>query len=147
MKSRLSSVIKIFFSGQFLKFLGVSGISALIHWVSRLLISEFVEYWLAVVLAYAVGIGVAFVLNRIFVFSNSSKSLRQEISMFTVVNIAAFPFVVAISIALGSYILVPFFEVNTAQLIGHGIGVVSPVLFNFAAHKFITFREIRKETK
>lgn len=134
------SLRKLYVSWQFVQFLAVGGIAALLHWLARFAFNVYFSFTIAVVLAYAVGILVAFTLNRLFVFPQSSRPMHQELTLFTIVNIAAFPFVIVISIVLGRYVLTGFLPSEWAHAIGHGIGVLSPVLVNFAVHKLITFK-------
>lgn len=136
----LTSFQRLYVNKQFVKFLAVGGVAALLHWLARFVFDVFVEFGVAVILAYAVGIIVAFILNRIFVFPKSIRPMRHEIAIFTIVNIAAFPLVVGISISLGTYLLPHALPRELAKAVGHGAGVLSPVFINFAAHKWITFR-------
>lgn len=140
MTSFLLSLQQIYISRQFARFLAAGGTAALLHWLARFAFDAFMSFGLAVVLAYAVGILVAFVLNRTFVFPRSARPVRDEMAIFTIVNIASFPLVVAISVLMGVYVLPQFLSLELAKAIGHGAGVLSPVLVNFAAHKWITFR-------
>ena len=61
-------MIKLFVSKQFLGFLAVGGLAALLHWLARLLLSVWLPFSWAVIIAYAIGMAVAFLLNSIFVF-------------------------------------------------------------------------------
>ncbi len=140
MTSFLMYLQRMYISWQFLKFLAVGGAAALLHWLARFGFDVFLDFGPSVVLAYGVGILIAFVLNRVLVFPKSVRPVRQEIVIFTFVNIASFPLVVAISVLMGIYVLPNFFDTDVAKAIGHGLGVLSPVLVNFAAHKLITFK-------
>lgn len=140
MTSFLLSLHRIYVSWQFARFLAVGGTAALLHWLARFAFDAYMGFGVAVVLAYAVGILVAFVLNRFFVFPRSARPVRDEMAIFTIVNIASFPIVVAISVLFGLYILPQFLSLDVAKAIGHGAGVLSPVFVNFAAHKWITFK-------
>jgi putative flippase GtrA len=130
----------IFFTRQFIKFSAVGGVAALLNWSSRIAFNYVVSYELALVLAYGVGISSALVLNKIYVFQLSKRSLHWEVSFFVLVNLIAFPFVWSISYTL-SEILFPrigflFYPRATA----HGLAIFFPLFVNFVAHKYITFR-------
>lgn len=133
--------LDIYLSRQFLLFLLVGGVAALLHWLARIGFDVWFGYLTSIVLAYFVGLIVAFILNRVFVFPKSNRSMSFEISAFTIVNILAFPVVVAVSYVSSEMLLRHFLSLDLARLIGHGAGVISPVLVNFAAHKFWTFGE------
>lgn len=140
MTSFLTSLQRLYFSWQFARFLAVGGTAALLHWLARFAFDAVLGFGVAVVLAYAVGMIVAFVLNRFFVFPRSVRPVREEMAIFTLVSIASFPLVLAISFLFGIYLLPQFLPLEIAKAIGHGAGVLSPVLVNFVAHKWITFK-------
>jgi putative flippase GtrA len=62
------------------------------------------SYALAIVTAYAVGMAVAFVLNKHYVFLYSRRPLAAEISFFVLFNVAAFPFVWVAAYVLGELV-------------------------------------------
>jgi putative flippase GtrA len=130
----------IYVSEQFGRFLVVGGVALLLHWLSRFVFSWFVSYGWAIVLAYSVGILVGFVLNKIYVFPYSERSLNFEMFFFVFVNVAVFPVVWIVAYALGEWVLPNWMRPELALALGHGIAIVVPVFVNFALHKFITFR-------
>lgn len=136
----MQRLFSIYVSGQFIRFLVVGGIALLLHWLSRFVFNWFVGYGWAIVLAYFVGILVAFVLNKLYVFPYSKRSLSFEMSFFFLVNIAAFPFVWIVAYVLGEWIFTSWLSRPSALALGHGIAIVLPVFANFALHKLITFR-------
>jgi len=140
MTSAIHRVVSLYVSMQFARFLLVGGVALVCHWLSRFAFNAFVSYGWAIVLAYGVGILVAFVLNKIYVFPFSGRSLNFEIFFFFLVNIAAFPFVWIIAYALGEWVLADRMPRELALAIAHGFAITLPVFANFALHKFITFR-------
>lgn len=130
----------IYWSGQFARFLLVGGIALLCHWLSRFAFNAWVSYAWAIVFAYLVGILVAFLLNKAYVFPFSERSLRFEVTSFFFVNIAAFPVVWAIAYVLGELLLVYYFPRQLALALAHGFAIALPVFVNYALHKLITFR-------
>jgi putative flippase GtrA len=140
MNSALHRVVSLYVSAQFARFLVVGGVALVCHWLSRFAFNWFVGYGWAIVLAYLVGILVAFVLNKIYVFPFSGRSLNFEVFFFFLVNIAAFPFVWIIAYALGEWVLAERMPREPALALAHGFAITLPVFVNFALHKFITFR-------
>jgi putative flippase GtrA len=136
----LPRVISFYWSGQFAGFLLVGGIALLCHWLSRFAFSWFVGYGWAIILAYLVGMIVAFALNKIYVFRYSQQSLNFEIFVFFLVNIAAFPFVWITAYALGEWVLAGSLPRELALALAHGFAITLPVFVNFAVHKLVTFR-------
>jgi putative flippase GtrA len=140
MNSALHRVVSLYVSAQFARFLVVGGVALVCHWLSRFAFNMVVGYGWAIVLAYLVGILVAFVLNKIYVFPFSGRSLNFEVFFFFLVNIAAFPFVWIIAYALGEWVLAERMPREPALALAHGVAITLPVFVNFALHKFITFR-------
>jgi putative flippase GtrA len=133
-------VVSLYASRQFGRFLLAGGIATLLHWLSRFLFNLFMSYGAAIVAAYAVGMAVAFVLNKRYVFPYSRRPLATEMSFFVLFNVAAFPFVWVVAYVLGELVFPGFLPRQIALALGHGCGVVLPVLVNFVLHKSITFR-------
>jgi putative flippase GtrA len=98
------------------------------------------SYAAALVAAYAVGMAVAFVLNKRYVFPYSRRPVAAEISFFVLFNLAAFPVVWAIAYMLGERLLPGLLPRQLALALGHGFAVAFPALVNFVLHKSITFR-------
>jgi putative flippase GtrA len=135
-----SRFFALYVSQQFGRFLLVGGVAVVLNWLSRFVLNQFMSYAWAITLAYLVGIIVAFVLNRIYVFPYSERSLETEMFLFFVVNITVFPLVWVAAYVLGEWIFVAWLSRQPALALGHGIAILSPVFLNFALHKFITFR-------
>jgi putative flippase GtrA len=130
----------LYFSDQFARFLVVGGIAFLANWSSRVLFNTVVSYGWSIVLAYAVGMGTAFLLCRKYVFPLSTQPLRNELSFFVIFNVAAFPVVWVAAYWLGEHVLPGLMPRGVTLALGHAIALAIPVFVNFALHKFITFR-------
>jgi putative flippase GtrA len=140
-------VASLYLSKQFGRFLIAGGVALVLNWLSRFVFNWYVSFGWAIVMAYLVGILVAFTLNKIFVFPYSERSLNFELFFFIVVNLAAFPFVWAIGYVLGEWIFINWFPKQLALALGHGIAITSPVFVNFVLHKVFTFRGARDPTR
>jgi putative flippase GtrA len=134
------TALEPFFSQQFLRFVMVGGIAAVLHWLSRIALNMFMSYAWAVALAYPVGIAVAFVLNRQYVFPHSERPPEAELFYFFLINIAAFPVVWAAAYVLGEWVLSRWLPSHTAFALAHGFAILLPVFVNFVLHKYVTFR-------
>lgn len=128
-----------YLNGVFAKFLLAGGLAAAANFASRIALQPLVGFDAAVVLAYLVGFVTAFVLNRAFVFPKSGKSLRHEMGWFFVFNLIAFPVVVVAAILLRDYVFSRFLPHALAETVAHGCAILVPVVFNFAAHRLVTF--------
>lgn len=133
-------MIALFRSRQFIAFLITGGIAAIANFGSRIVYNEWVGFSAAIILAYITGMITAFVLARIFVFTNSSRALHSSAFYFVLVNIVAAAQTWIISIVLAFYVL-PSMGVETyVREIAHAVGVVVPVFTSFIGHKYLTFR-------
>lgn len=137
-------MIKVLFTRQFLRFLMSGGLAALLHWLSRLLLSQWMPFEWAVFLAYGVGMTVAFVLNFFFVFPQASQTLVRQIVGFALVNLGFLPLVWLASIHIRD-VLSHLRGVSHAEAIAHGLAVMLPTLITFLIYKYITFRNICHE--
>lgn len=126
---------------QFLLFLIAGATAAAIHWLSRIWFNQYVDFSIALVLAYVVGIATAYVLNKRFVFTQSGRNVSAEIRWFVFFNLAAFPLVWGASMVLAEY-LIPRIGISWhPREIAHAIAISLPLILNFYLHKFVTFRE------
>ena len=136
----LRRVASFYLSVQFARFLAVGGVALACHWLSRFALNAFVDYGWAISLAYLVGVFVGFVLNKVYVFPYSERSLKFEVSAFLLVNIAVFPAVWAVAYVLGEWILTVYMPRPLALALAHGFAITLPVFANYALHKLVTFR-------
>lgn len=132
-------VKKIFFNPQFVRFLAVGGFAALVNFSSRILLSEFFSFRLAVVLAYIIGMLTAYTLSRFFVFEKSGKSALNEFYRFTLINLLAIIQVWLISVGLVEYVFPAIQFKFYEEEVGHLIGLSVPILTSFIGHKYFTF--------
>lgn len=122
------------------RFLLLGGFSAGVNLVSRFALTPWTGFEWAVPLAYLIGMAVAFLLFRAFVFGASGRSVGSEAMRFTVVNIVALLLVWAISVGLARGVFPAIGFTWYAEDVAHLIGVLSPALSSWIGHKRYTFR-------
>ena len=126
-------------SKDFLKFVGSGLIAAVLHWLARWFLSGLVSYNFAVAFAYCIGMAVAFMLNRTFVFPDSSRSIEHQTRSFVLTNLAFFPVVWGTSVILARFVL-PMMGVKVAaEGMAHALAIAVPVFATFFIHKLYTF--------
>lgn len=125
---------------QFLRFLVAGGIAAGANFGSRFVFSIFFNYGIAVVLAYLIGMLVAFLLMRGHVFNASQGSLAPQVAKFAAVNLLAVLQTLAISLLLARWLLPSMGIVDHAEALAHLVGVLVPVVTSYFGHKLLTFR-------
>ena len=139
----LRRLAAFYLNGAFAKFLMAGGLAAAANFLSRLAAQSALGFTPAVVLGYAVGFTTAFLLNRRFVFPASGKPMRQEIAWFFVFNAVAFPVVVAAAVILRDHVFEHLLPEVLAENVAHGCAIMIPIVFNFAAHRLVTFGPAR----
>ncbi len=125
---------------QFALFIIAGGLAACVNFFSRMLLSHWLVYSAAIVVAYLLGMITAFVLNRMLVFKQVSHSMRHQVFWFTLVNLAAVLQTLAISLLLVEW-LFPRTGFNWhPETVAHAFGVAVPVVTSFIGHKYLSFK-------
>lgn len=133
-------MIRQFKSRQFLAFLITGGIAAFVNFGSRIIYNLWVDFSLAIALAYVTGMITAFVLAKLFVFKDSRQSLQHSAFYFVLVNLVAVAQTWAISIGLAYYVLPAIGLDLYVKEIAHAVGVAVPVFTSYIGHKHLSFR-------
>ncbi|MBK8755550.1 MAG: GtrA family protein [Candidatus Competibacteraceae bacterium] len=133
-------MIRAFASRQFLLFLLTGGTAAAVNFGSRIFYNQWLNYSASIIVAYLTGMVTAFVLARLFVFTESSQGLHRSALIFTLVNVVAVARTWAISIGLAYYVLPSAGITRFAPEVAHAAGVVFPVFTSYLGHKHWTFR-------
>jgi len=127
-------------TSQFVRFLAAGGLAAAANILSRIGFSHWVALPVAVVLAYLVGMAVAFILMRSYVFPPGQAGLHRQVVVFALVNIAAVIQTLVVTLLLADIIL-PWAGVRShVDLIAHVVGVCVPIVTSFIGHKRWSFR-------
>ena len=132
--------VREFFSTEFVRFIIVGGVAALVNFLSRIVFSIAVTYPAAIVSSYVLGMVTAYVLSRRFVFSVSGSKHRRAISYFALVNAVAVVQTLVVSLLLARLIL-PWVGVSAfREEIAHFVGICVPVFSSYLGHKHWTFQ-------
>jgi len=126
-------------TGRFGRFVLCGGISAAANILSRLLLNYVVKYEVAILLAYLIGMIIAFLLSRRFVFQSSSAPASQQFRRFGLVNIASAAQVWIVSVGLSRLILPTIGFGWHVETLAHVIGVGSPVIASYFLHRQFSF--------
>ena len=125
---------------QVVRFLFAGAIAAAANYGSRFLFNRWVSYEQAIVLAYLVGMFVAFVLMRGHVFEAKGKALAPQIIKFGGVNLLAVLQTLIISVVLARWVLPASGVTEYAEALAHLVGVLIPAATSYFGHKLFTFR-------
>lgn len=133
-------MIQQFMSRQFLLFLLTGGTAAAVNFGSRIMYSFWLDFSVAIILAYVTGMVTAFLLTKLFVFKASQQALHRSAMYFILVNIVAIFQTWLISMGLVYYILPAMGVTTFLQEIAHAVGVAVPVFTSYIGHKRWSFR-------
>jgi putative flippase GtrA len=128
-------------SNRFIKFLAAGGLAAVVNFGSRIALSHWMDYIPSIIVAYLFGMTTAFLLNRLFVFSNATNNFHSQAWWFTIVNLAAAAQTLLVSVFLADYVLPAIGLSRNREIIAHGIGIIIPVITSYIGHKLMSFRE------
>jgi putative flippase GtrA len=135
------SYIKDFSSLDFLKFLAVGGFAAAINFLSRILLNYLVAFVYAVILAYLIGMAVAFFLSKVLVFKPKDGKTVKQGAYFFLVNILAVGQTLVVSVLLAEYIFPNMGFSFHPKEIAHLVGISMPIFTSFLGHKYFTFKK------
>jgi putative flippase GtrA len=125
---------------RFIRFLLTGGLAAGVNIGSRWLLGFVMPYEVAICLAYLFGMTTAFILAKFFVFEASGATIQKEYARFAIVNVVAFLQVWLVSVGLARFVFPTIGFVYHAETVAHVIGVLSPVVTSYFAHKNYSFR-------
>ena len=134
-------MIKKILSNQVFLFLLVGGFAAGCNFFSRIIFNQWFSYSTSIVLAYLIGMLVAFVLNKFIVFKDSSQTLNKSILFFSLINLLAVLQTWSVSLLLKAIILPKLGLENHIDEIAHAFGVVFPVITSYIGHKKFSFKK------
>jgi putative flippase GtrA len=133
-------------SSRFARFLLTGGFAALVNLGSRYLLNQYMSFEAAVAVAYLFGVVTAYSLARLFVFKRSGHAIATEFRRFVIVNMVSLAVVWSVSVGLAVH-LFPYLGFQWhAEAVAHFIGVASPTLIAYFAHKHYTFRAADSES-
>lgn len=133
-------MLKQFRSKQFIMFLLVGGFAASINFGSRIIYNHWINFSASVVAAYITGMITAFMLSKIFVFTESTRAVHHSIMYFVLVNLIAILQTLAISLFLAYYALPALGVTHFIKEISHAVGVIVPVFTSYLGHKHWSFK-------
>ncbi|UCE89986.1 MAG: GtrA family protein [Pseudomonadota bacterium] len=129
-------------SSQFMRFVLVGGVAALVNFASRFFYNELMSYRVAIVFAYATGMITAFVLSKYFVFKPSGRHTAKEFFYFGVVNLLAVAQVWLISVGLAEFLFPAVGFGFYPYAVAHLVGISVPVVTSYLGHKHLSFRRV-----
>jgi putative flippase GtrA len=125
---------------QFAAFVATGSVAAIANLASRYFLDFVMPFELAVVLAYAVGMVVAFVLFQRMIFGNPDTPLRRRMIRFTQVNLIGMALAWVVSSVMARLVLPAAGWTFHPFEVAHFLGVAAPTFSSYFLHRAYTFR-------
>ncbi len=125
-------------------FLLVGGVAAIVNVICRVILNRVMPFEAAILFAFACGMTTAYILNKVFVFSPSGRSVHDEYIRFSIVNLAALAQVWIVSVGLARLIFPWIGFTSHAETVSHVIGVTVPVFTSYLGHKHFSFSPVER---
>ena len=129
-----------FKSRQFLVFLLTGGLAAAVNFISRIILNNWLNFSISIILAYFIGMIMAFNLYKIYVFKESKQPLHESAGVFVVVNLLAVLQTWLVSMILENILLPKMSIIEFSKEISHGVGIIVPVFTSYIGHKNYSFK-------
>lgn len=124
---------------EFAAFVIAGGVAAGVNWLSNVLLLFIMPLEVSVMVAYLVGMTTAYILNRLFVFELSGRSVHEEYVRFVIVNVIALVQVWLVTVGLARFIMPAIGWTFHPAEVAHAIGVASPIVTSYLGHRYFTF--------
>ena len=125
---------------QFILFVITGGTSAIINILSRMFLSNFFRFEIAILISYGIGMITAFFLAKKYVFLNSNKSIKKSFPAFALVNLISVLQTFFVSIFIKKWLIIFLDNLSFIELVAHTFGLGILVFTSFYGHKYITFK-------
>jgi len=129
------------FSKEFILFICSGGIAAVANFLSRIFLNNFLSFSISILIAYCIGMVVAYILMKFYVFKSSKNTNRKSSLYFFLINLLAVLQTWAVSLYLANYLLPGLNVQHNINELAHAVGVVIPVITSYYGHKLITFKK------
>lgn len=126
--------------GPLLAFLICGTLAAAVNWFARMILSVWMPFGPAVVVAYAIGMLAGFLLYKRYVWRVTERSLLGQITAFIAVNIAVAGLVLVTALALVALGELVSGRSVIIEALAHGVAIAVGAAANYIAHREITFR-------
>jgi len=125
---------------QFFIFLVTGGLSAIVNILSRVFLSIFFNFKIAILISHSIGMIIAFLLAKRYVFIDINKSNKKSFPAFALINLISVLQTFFVSMLIRNWLMLFFDDISFIELISHFCGLSTLTFTSFYGHKYITFR-------
>ena len=125
---------------EFVRFVFAGGLAALTNLVARFVLDVWLPFEAAVIIAYVMGMAVAFVLFQRVIFGDPGSPAGRQIFRFCVVNAFSLLLTWAVSSALARLIFPGIGMTWRPFDVAHAVGVAVPAFAAYFGHKYYTYK-------
>ncbi len=128
-------------------YFGAALTATLVNASSRYLLSKWIAFAAAVVIAYWIGHIVNFVLSNTFVFEGKEeRSTVKSFIKFTLVACIGLAVTFGVSLSVKFFLekLFPLWDSELRETLAHLCGIGCSFVFNYIGHVFFSFRKSHK---
>jgi putative flippase GtrA len=126
--------------GEFIRFLLTGGIAAFANLAARYVLDFVMTFELAVILAYMVGMVIAFIAFQKMIFGDPATPLKRRVARFTQVNLVGMGLAWLVSTSLARLVLPWAGWTFHPFEVAHLMGVAAPAFSSYFLHKHYTYR-------
>jgi len=126
---------------QFVRFVVAAGLSVPVNIGSRILLSHFLPYEIAIVLSHICGMLVAYVLTRLFVFERSGRGTGSELGRFAVINVVSAAQTWLVAVGLVRLVFPAFAFETEPELVAHVVALALASATSFYGHRRYSFHK------
>lgn len=134
-KNKLVSI-----NSQFITFLLAGLLAAIMNFSSRILLSHYIPFSYAIIIAYLIGMSSGYLLFKTFIFKASDNKTSVELVFFITINTLGLFQTLLISLLFANIIFKFIADIHLREAASHFIGIASTVFSSYIGHKYLTFR-------
>ncbi len=132
---------------EFVRFLAVGGVAALLNWASRIVLSNWLSLEIAVVVAHLIGMVFAYLAGRTIAFKLQGGFSASEFGRFALVNVVSLAQTWIVTIGISRLVLGPMGFSDNWDALAHAAGIGSTAITSYFLHRQFTFAHARRAAR
>lgn len=125
---------------EFIMFVALGSLAAGANYLSRFPLDVVLPFEAAVILAYLIGMVIAFLIFRHHVFKAQTGAAHRQAYRFVIVNLVGIALTVLVSTVMARLVLPALGWTWAPYATAHAVGVAAPTITSYFGHKYYTYR-------